>query len=63
MASVRETILAALHARLSALSATALRGEALPEQIPAAGLLIAANWMRCDADGWDQLKESLVNSV
>jgi hypothetical protein len=36
----RETILAALHARLSALPATALRGEVLPERVPAAGLLI-----------------------
>lgn len=36
----RETILAALHARLSALPATALRGEALPERVPAAGLMI-----------------------
>ena len=39
-ASTRETILAALHARLTALSATALRGEVLPERVPAAGLLI-----------------------
>jgi hypothetical protein len=38
--TVRETILAALHARLSALPATALRGEVLPERIPPAGLLI-----------------------
>ncbi len=36
----RETILAALHTRLSALPATALRGEVLPERVPAAGLLI-----------------------
>lgn len=36
----RETILAALHARLSALSATVLRGEVLPERVPADGLLI-----------------------
>jgi hypothetical protein len=36
----RETILLALHARLSALSATALRGEVLPERVPTAGLLI-----------------------
>ncbi|SEN75928.1 hypothetical protein SAMN04488003_13313 [Loktanella fryxellensis] len=40
MASVRETILAALHARLSALPATALRGDVLPERVTAAGLLI-----------------------
>ena len=40
MPSIRETILAALHARLSALPGTALRGEVLPERIPTAGLLI-----------------------
>ncbi|TKZ20808.1 acyl-CoA transferase [Shimia litoralis] len=38
--TLRETILSALHARLSALSATALRGEVLPERVPADGLLI-----------------------
>ena len=36
----RETILAVLHARLSALPATALRGEVLPERVPSNGLLI-----------------------
>ena len=40
MPTPRETILAALHARLSALPATALRGEVLPERVPAAGLMI-----------------------
>ena len=40
MPTLRETILAALHARLSALPATALRGEVLPERVPASGLLI-----------------------
>jgi hypothetical protein len=30
----------ALHARLSALPATALRGEVLPERVPTAALLI-----------------------
>ena len=40
MPTHRETILAALHARLSALLATALRGEVLPERVPAEGLLI-----------------------
>ena len=40
MPTQRETILAALHARLSALPATALRGEVLPERVPAGGLLI-----------------------
>ena len=38
--SARETILAALHARLSLLPATALRGEVLPERVPVEGLLI-----------------------
>jgi len=36
----RETVLAALHARLSALPTTVLRGEVLPERVPAGGLLI-----------------------
>ncbi len=40
MPTPRETILAALQARLSALSATALRGEVLPERVPADGLMI-----------------------
>ncbi len=40
MPTPRETILAALHARLSALPATALRGEVLPERVPPEGLLI-----------------------
>jgi hypothetical protein len=40
MPTLRETILAALHARLSALPATTLRGEVLPERVPAEGLLI-----------------------
>jgi len=40
MPTPRETILAALHARLLALPATALRGGVLPERGPAAGLLI-----------------------
>ena len=38
--SLRETILTALYARLSALPATALRGDVLPERVPTAGLLI-----------------------
>ena len=38
--SLRETILAALQARLSVLPATALRGDVLPERVPASGLLI-----------------------
>ncbi len=40
MPTPRETILTALHARLSALAATVLRGDVLPERVPAAGLLI-----------------------
>lgn len=40
MPTIREFVLAALHARLKALPATALRGEVLPERVPAAGLLI-----------------------
>jgi len=40
MPTPREIILTALHARLSALPATALRGDVLPERVPAAGLLI-----------------------
>ena len=33
----RETILVALHARLSALPATALRGDVLPARMPVEG--------------------------
>jgi len=40
MPTLRETILAALHARLQTLPATSLRGEVLPERNPAAGLII-----------------------
>lgn len=40
MPTPRETILVALHARLLAMPATALRGDVLPERVPAAGLLI-----------------------
>ena len=40
MPTPRETILAALFARLSTLPATVLRGEVLPERVPTAGLLI-----------------------
>ena len=38
--TLRETILAALHELLLALPATALRGDVLPERVPAAGLVI-----------------------
>ena len=40
MLSARETILAALYARLSVLPAKVLRGDVLPERIPTEGLLI-----------------------
>jgi len=40
MPTTRETVLAALHVRLQPLAATTLRDEALPERIPAAGLII-----------------------
>ena len=40
MSTTRETVLAALHARLQPLAALVLRDEVLPERIPAAGLII-----------------------
>ena len=40
MASKRELVLAALHARLQTLAAPSLRGDVLPERIPATGLTI-----------------------
>ena len=40
MPTPRETILAALHTLLQTPPATALRGEVLPERVPADGLLI-----------------------
>lgn len=40
MPTTRETILAALHARLLPLAALVLRDEVLPERTPAAGLII-----------------------
>ena len=40
MTSTRETILAALLARLQTLAAPVLRGDVLPERIPATGLII-----------------------
>ena len=39
MPTPRETILAALLARLQTLAAPVLRGEVLPERIPATGLI------------------------
>ena len=40
MVSKRELVLAALHARLQTLAAPVLRGDVLPERIPATGLII-----------------------
>ena len=40
MPTTRETILAALYARLQPLAAFTLRDEVLPERIPATGLII-----------------------
>ena len=40
MPTTRETILAALQARLQTLAATVMRDEVLPERIPPAGLII-----------------------
>ena len=40
MVSIRETILYALHLRLQALASPVLRGDVLPERIPATGLII-----------------------
>jgi len=42
MPTIRETILAALPTRLSALHAAVLRCDVLPERVPAEGLLILA---------------------
>ena len=38
--TLRETILAALHGLLQTLPATVLRGDVLPERVPATGLMI-----------------------
>lgn len=40
MPTIRETVLAALHGRLQSLAAPVLRGDVLPERIPATGLII-----------------------
>ncbi len=40
MPTTRETVLTALHARLSTLSSSALRSDVLPERVPLDGLLI-----------------------
>jgi hypothetical protein len=49
MPSARETAPAALHRRLSALTATALRGDVLPERVPTAGLLTLCDGEPCEA--------------
>ena len=51
MPSKRETILAALHARLQTLATTTLRDEVLPERIPATGLII----LRDGKPGWPEV--------
>ena len=50
MPTTRETILAALLARLQSLVATVLRDEVLPERIPAAGLIILRDGQPGDPD-------------
>jgi hypothetical protein len=50
MTTQRETILNALLARLSTLPASALRGEVLPERVPANGLLILRDGQPGDPD-------------
>jgi hypothetical protein len=50
MPTTRENILTALFARLSALPATALRGDVLPERVPSAGLLILRDGEPSDPD-------------
>lgn len=50
MTTQRETILNALLVRLSTLPATALRGEVLPERVPANGLLILRDGQPGDPD-------------
>ena len=40
MASKRELVLAAFHARLQSFAAPVMRGEVLPERIPTSGLII-----------------------
>lgn len=50
MTSKRETILAALHTRLQTLAAPVLRGDVLPERIPATGLIILRDGKPGDPD-------------
>lgn len=40
MPTIRENVLAALHERLQTLAAPVMRGDVLPERIPATGLII-----------------------
>jgi hypothetical protein len=51
MPTVRETIFAALHARLLPLAALVLRDEVLPERIPAAGLIIMRDGQPGEPEG------------
>ncbi len=50
MPTTRETILAALQARLQPLAALVLRDEVLPERIPAAGLIILRDGQPGESD-------------
>lgn len=40
MSTIRDSVLAALHARLQPLDAVVLRDQVLPKRIPAAGLIV-----------------------
>jgi hypothetical protein len=48
MPTTRETVLSALHTLMQTMSATVLRGEVLPERVPAAGLLILRDGDPCE---------------
>lgn len=50
MPTTRETVLAALHARLQQLAALVLRDEVLPERIPTAGLIILRDGQQGDPE-------------
>jgi hypothetical protein len=50
MSTTRETILAALQARLLPLSANVLRDDVLPERIPTAGLITRRDGQPGEAD-------------
>jgi len=59
MPTTRETILQALHALLQTQPAPVLRGEVLPERVPAAGLLI----LRDGDPGEPAVRHCHINSV